>query len=366
MTRIPLRCFRPAHHKAETNQEQRGIALIIALLMTATLSFLALGISQSLRTSIDRSITAANRMDLNWRVVSANALARSAINRLDQLTNSDNGAALLLPTSPLFLAPVQFPLTEGSASLQLADAGRCFNINSLIGGNAEQGSSSNDNVPTSGSLATEPTGPKQEFISLAVSLGLSQGVANDLVAAIVDWTDADATTSIGGAEDDFYTSLPSPFRTAGGPIADVSELRALIGFDQITFEGLRPFLCAYEGSGPMVLNINMLRPIDAPLLGAIISSTIDTQVDPSDLLPVINRRPAEGWPDIRTFWSEPELANFEVPETVQIDRTSVSSDFLRARAITKKGDTELVVNFTYGKADSGSYRLVAKSFGLEP
>ncbi|MBI1392532.1 MAG: hypothetical protein GC152_07305 [Alphaproteobacteria bacterium] len=330
-------------------RRQRGVAMIVALLMTATLSFLALGISEAMRISARRTGFAIDRADLQWRAVSAEAIARAALRQLQATSGPDGEPQRLLLTSPLFLAPVDVPLPDGKASLQLSDASRCFNLNSLPGIEGEGG----------------PEKMAGEFVALAASLGLQDGAAQRLAAVILDWIDVDDTVSIGGAEDDFYTALPSPYRTGGGLLADVSEMRAMLGADRITYEGLRPFICALPDPGPVSLNVNMLRPRDLPLLAAIIEGATETRVNPAELGAVLDARPPEGWANAGQFWADPTLAGFEVPEPVRQNRTDVASRFIKARAVIERGDARVVVNMMFRSEQGSGYSLVSRTLGEE-
>lgn len=63
--------------------------------------------------------------------------------------------------------------------------------------------------------------------------------------ALADWIDADTDVTFpGGAEDDYYTRLDSPYRPANTALADTSELRLVRGMDRATWEAVRPFVTA--------------------------------------------------------------------------------------------------------------------------
>ena len=44
------------------------------------------------------------------------------------------------------------------------------------------------------------------------------GMTEDVADAIVDWRDSDSTVSSQGAEDDYYMSLPEPYRCKNAPL----------------------------------------------------------------------------------------------------------------------------------------------------
>lgn len=55
------------------------------------------------------------------------------------------------------------------------------------------------------------------------------GMTPDVVAAILDWRDADNTVTPGGAEADYYLSLPRPYVPRDGPFETIRELLMVRG-----------------------------------------------------------------------------------------------------------------------------------------
>jgi len=54
-------------------------------------------------------------------------------------------------------------------------------------------------------------------------------MTDDVAAAIVDWRDADSTISPGGAESEYYGSLPDPYNCKNAPFESVEELLLVRG-----------------------------------------------------------------------------------------------------------------------------------------
>jgi type II secretory pathway component PulK len=53
---------------------------------------------------------------------------------------------------------------------------------------------------------------------------------DELVASFLDWRDSDTKTRTGGAEDDYYQSLPTPYRCKNGALSTIEELLLIKGF----------------------------------------------------------------------------------------------------------------------------------------
>lgn len=129
------------------------------------------------------------------------------------------------------------PIEGGQVTGRIVDAQGRFNINSLIAG---------DRVDAT-ALA--------RFERLLQVLGLNREIAQ----AVIDWLDANSeTTYPGGAEDDFYTALEDPYRTANQPAAAASELRLIRGIDAAAWRLLAPHVTALPEA--TAINVNTATP----------------------------------------------------------------------------------------------------------
>lgn len=232
-------------------EREKGAALIVVLLLVATLSFILLSITNTVTASVERSTADRARADIYWRAAAGEQIARVILSRY-----LEGKPARMAPNSDIFAGPIETPIEGGRATINFYDATACFNLNSLVAGG--QGSFAADaaNVP--------------KFAALLEGIGLGTGEARKIADVIIDFVDSDDTTSGQGAEDGFYTALPTPYRTGGQLIRSVSELRAMDGVSRAIFQRVRPFLCALDTSAPMAINGNMLRPAQAPLAAALL------------------------------------------------------------------------------------------------
>lgn len=80
-----------------------------------------------------------------------------------------------------------------------------------------------------------------------------------LLPALLDWLDSDSDTRFpNGAEDDYYTELPAPYRAANRAFSDVSELALVRGFDAAVRARLAPHVSVLPGMTP--INVNTADP----------------------------------------------------------------------------------------------------------
>ncbi|MET0365082.1 MAG: type II secretion system minor pseudopilin GspK, partial [Sphingobium sp.] len=128
------------------------------------------------------------------------------------------------------------PVPGGAVNAQVRDAGNCFNINSLVtSGSATRSVMSRGTSSDTGPAATDPlsftTRPAgvAQFAALLRLLGTAPNIAEQIAGASADWIDSDAVPGPGGVEDSYYQQLPGAYRTAGGLLADPSEIRTVAG-----------------------------------------------------------------------------------------------------------------------------------------
>ena len=169
-------------------------------------------------------------------------------------------------------------MARGVVTIRVDDAGNCFNLNSLVEADAQ------------GTLRLRLVGLNQ-MRGLMKGLAIPEAEAAIISDSIADWIDTDSTPAPNGAEDDSYQGRPTPYRTAGRLIGDVSEIRAVRGMTPQFYERLRPWLCALPGADLSPINVNTLRPDQALLLTMIAPTAIP--VDRARGL--LAARPALGW-----------------------------------------------------------------------
>jgi general secretion pathway protein K len=219
---------------------QRGIALITAVMIVAIVAAIAAKIAfahqiwfRQMENVSDRGATdLLRRGALHWASVAL--LEDAAQNSIDHLGEP---WAMGLPT---------LPVEGGAIRVSVEDAESRFNLNNLVQ-NPAQGPA--QNPAQNPDLAV--------FQRLLVELKLDPSLAN----AVVDWIDADSTvTSPGGAEDNDYLQLKTPYRAANQPLASVDELRLVKGFDAKTVQTLLPFVTALP-PGHTAINVNTASPM---------------------------------------------------------------------------------------------------------
>ncbi len=198
----------PASHR-----RQGGIALLMVMVIVALATLLATELVRQQQLQVhrggnllhgDQAFEYALGGEVWARRLLLKDAADSSHDSLDEFWNQG-----LPPT----------PIPGGTISGRLRGLQGRFNLNNLQAGQQPD------------------TLWNERFERLLKDLDLPDG----LRLAAVDWIDADSEVQPGGgAEDDFYSRLPEPYRAANRPFADVSELHLLRGVSSEIYATLLP------------------------------------------------------------------------------------------------------------------------------
>ena len=320
-----------------SGNSQQGAALVIVLMLVATLSFIVLSLSQMTALSVQRASHIGARHELYWRAIGAEQLAASTLKALFAEEN-----VRLTDEAPLFTATHVLPLEDGAGTIEFADRTSCFNVNSVTAGEKEE-----DREQT-----------QTEFLALAKSLNIGAGEAQTILASLIDWIDDDRDAVPGGAEDRIYTALPAPYRTGGRAIADTTEMRAMKGVTAELYGVLAPYLCARSGNVATTVNVNMLTPEQAPIL----VSLLNGKVSLVESLSIISARPPGGYGTVEQFW-QTVSAKVDLKKEDMEGRFAVLPSFIEARVSLELGDSEIVMRSLFDLDENGETVLVSRSFG---
>lgn len=326
-----------------SRRRERGAALLIVLLLVATLSFIAVSIADLMLIASGRSVNARLRAELMWRVFAAEILAREAIE-----TAAKTEGFRFAADNPFFTTPQNAPMDDGGAVLSFRDGSVCFNVNSL--GEADEN-------PDGGSDS-----PAQEEFARVLDAAGARGVNPEAVAAVLrDWIDADSFQEPSGAEDGYYAGLPAPYRTGGAPLADISELRAMSGIDAKTFLTLRALACALPTAVPAAINVNMLVPADAPVLAGLVGGELSL----ADAEEIIRDRPPGGYNSAEEFWRLDAFAGREISQARKA-RARVASDYVAVEAAVRLNDRTATLTMLFQLDSAARARLVQRQIGTLP
>ncbi len=208
---------------------QRGVALIIALVLMALATILAVkigfgGFIERKRTTSILAAEQAYQFAMGAEALAGDVLTQDLQNGAQQDTLAEPWAQ---SPQPIPLRPPNDPEGEPMGVLEgsLEDQSGRFNINNLL--------KIKDGKP-------DPQ-PLEQFIRILIALDIDPKWAH----LARDWIDADSDVDFpDGAEDAVYNAQTPPYRTADWPMLSTSELLSLPGFGAERFQKLAPFITA--------------------------------------------------------------------------------------------------------------------------
>ena len=199
-------------------RNNKGIALVITLLVLTLLIVVILEFSQGMRVE---ARAAANFRDN----VKAYYLARSgvtfAIAMLEDDDKTDQNYDSLNELWAQKIPPI--PLGDGFVSVEITDEDSRINVNKMSTGFGTVNG---------------------ETMRLFMVRFLKQfELEEDIADSIADWTDTDDSERIPvGAESNYYQSLEDPYEAKNKPFDSIQELRLIKGLENETYNKLQKFL----------------------------------------------------------------------------------------------------------------------------
>jgi len=316
MKRVPNRSRAPRRLAWSSRRAQRGVALIVAILLVALGTILASAIAYENAMTARRG-TGTYAFDESILIAQgAEALAAYGIRQFFQSDPSHTyiGQGWDKPVGPMEVVPGV--MLEAS----LEDMQGRLNLNNLV---------KNDGTPDQVYVAA--------FTKLLEMLGLETKWA----PMMVDWIDADIVPqSIDGSEDSVYMGQAPPYRTPNRYITSASELLALPGFGRDRYLTLAPYVTAL----PWKTQINVCTAKDK-VLDAFLGSG---QTDFSSTGGQLDKNRAQG-----STGCFPTLANYQAAFSDPKQWSAVRSKFNQTSAYFR-----LTSFITIGGAEFNLYSLL--------
>lgn len=284
-------CLPYQSSSSNSRSAQRGTVLVLVLLIVALVAALSIKFAAQYQLGLARAETRWHGAQARAFLEGTEEVAKLIFAEVDRDQATD------------FIGEgwdAEFPIEDEGVSgvAKLTDATNQLNLNDL-------------SAPL---VADKPIGSperytseqQRRFIRLLQTfpdIPLGQDQAEYLLEAVVDWMDADENESgQGGAESNFYQSMPEPYMPANGPFKSVDELRLVRGFHENPQLVLRlmPFVTTLP-QPKAGININTLEPIIPGtkminnLLLAINDSNSLSPAPESDIQQIFKMRPETGF-----------------------------------------------------------------------
>jgi general secretion pathway protein K len=352
-----------------SNPEQLGVALLSVMMLLVLLSTMAIYMAEEQNLAIHR-VSNMREAEQAFQIATGGEqwatklLERDMESDLDPSTmDVDHGVEDWANLGPA----VKVEGTESFMQVAIIDEQGKFNLNNLLLGKQPVQSPNNDQQPNqqqpleqnaeqlpeenseqqsaaaSQNQNSQQPGETQEqqptwygvFQRLLLSLDLDPFLAD----VIVDWVDSDdVTTGTTGAEDQFYSSLTTPYRSANRQFSSLSELSSLRGFNPTIINILAPYVTALPLSSESAFTRINVNTAPARVLGALSDEVFVTHDQYIALLEYREQNPFESVSD----FVNAHITNVPVPLETGIELfLDVKSDYFVSRSCAQTGNVNL-------------------------
>ena len=320
--------------RVESRVRQQGVALITVMLVVALATLLAVSMMRNQNISLRYAEGLFTQDQTILYTQGAEGFVQDLL--LRDLDNDKRNKREVDHPAETWAKPFPaFPVPGGSVQASLHDLQGRFNLNLLVQENA---------------------------VNTAAQTTLKRMLANldlpdNLDAALIDWMDSDnEPNGVDGAEDDFYTRLPVPYRTANQPLVDVSELLLVKGFTPEVVAALRPHVSALPATA--LINVNTATP---ELVRAFTENMTASGAEE-----LRRNRPSDGYETADAFLDEPAFNGLD----------ATAKNALKPLLVVRTGYFELsaratisgrhsVLHSVLARGDSGTLGIVSRDYGRQ-
>ncbi len=260
-----------------TGRDERGVALILALLILTLLAALILEFDAEARREYRDAAAFRDNIKVNALTRAGVQAARAVLlqdHKIEKLSNRRFDALTDVWALPI----VGYQLGDGVLSARIEDEAGKLNLNELA------------NVQDPNQRANKIKRLKRLFELLQIR--------PDLAEAIADWVDADDAPEPNGAESAYYQTLRPPYLAANAPLQTLSELYLIKGMTQEIVQRLEPYVTVHPwNAADGRTNLNTASPI--------VIQTLDPRITPAMAMEIMQGRPYRSPQDLD------QIANFE-------------------------------------------------------
>ncbi|RTN27007.1 general secretion pathway protein GspK [Enterobacter quasimori] len=311
-------------------RKQKGVALLVVLILLVMMSALAAKISQQFCRNLQKTHYQVSQQQLRWAMQAQEKVAK------DRLQADASGESKALSPDGNWHQPLETRGEDYTVVGQVEDAQDCFNVNNLL---------AVEKVAQGQNLPAVPEKPRREQIveQLLTESGLSQTNAEEVYLQLVDYLDGDTTTAKEGAETDAWAGVVPARQPANQMMRTIAEITLLPAFPAAAYPKVSKLLCALPDAASKV-DVNTLKPEQAALLAALFPGKLNED----DAVRLIESRPETGWESMETFSKALEQAFPQLKDDLPqvADYLSINSRYFR-------------VNYT-GNTDELTLRVVSQ------
>lgn len=297
------------------DNKQRGVALLVVLILLVMMSALAAKISQQFCRNLQKTHYQVSQQQLRW------AMQRQEEAVKGLLLSAISGENSVLTLDGEWHEPLETQGEYYTVVSQVEDAQNCFNVNNLLAAPASAGKEE-----TPAPAVTEKPRQQQIVEQLLTDGGVSALTAEEIYLQLVDYLDENTTTAKGGQEDDAWAGLQPARLPANRMMLSLNELKLLPAFPAAAWPKVSKLFCALPTTTSRV-DVNTLTPQQAGLLAALFPGKLTAD----EAKRVIESRPEEGWESVKAFSEQLERNAPQLKDDLKqaAELLDVSSRFFR-------------------------------------
>lgn len=212
-------------------QNDRGIALLLAVAVTALVVTVSLEIHRKVRSAVAVTATSRDRISLNHMAASGIHAAMALLVRDKMISQTDSIQEDWADPEKIAELIQEIPFEEGKLEVKIEDEMSKLQVNALV-------------IHPDGLSFNEPQRIVWDrFLNSYVSKHdvFEEMEPSTIIDALKDWLDSgddDAITGLNGAEFDYYEDQEIPYFCRNGPVKYKAELMRLKGMSMELYEGI--------------------------------------------------------------------------------------------------------------------------------
>ncbi|MCG3883655.1 type II secretion system minor pseudopilin GspK [Photobacterium leiognathi] len=325
-------------------KKQRGVALIVVLLLVAMMSLIAVQMTGRLQHNFHRVENQIQHQQAYWYSLGVEALA------VKGLTLTFKDSKIIDLTQPWAIEDKTYPLDGAVVTGSMTDKQACFNINAL------------------GAVKPVADGSKKPFLvtyfqNVMIDTGVDDYQAEEIADSSWEFIDENSTVqSSYGGEDSTYEGFQPAYLPPNGWLADRSELRAINGVSAEIYNQIKGLVCALP-TKEFKLNVNTITEKQAVLLSALFSPELSLE----QAQKIIKDRDArsKGWDSVEDFMKVlPQVDQKESEDQKKKEQyLTVSSNYFSLDAEIQIDRARLRAVTLFKRDDNNKVTVVRRHYG---
>ena len=301
--------------------QNRGVALITALLIMALIGSLTYTLKWNNALDLRRTMVMLNRDQAIQVAIGAESWIQIILRQDLEDSDTDHLGEIWASELP------GLPIDGGEVFGDIEDLQGRFNVNNLVGEDGDVDEAA-----------------LQQFTRLLQALGLDPRFAG----ITGDWIDSNQDPQLqDGAEDPIYTGMTPPYRAANQLLSSANELAAIEGMDKETLDTLLPHIVALPGH--TAINVNTAT--------AAVLQSLDERITVADAEGLIAERAESGFDEMgRSFAGlmDPDEISRLLAET---------SEFFQLKVIVRVDTVRITYYSILERGPRGDVTPILRSLG---